>query len=1111
MIGKIVASYSPTLQYDFNFSGGPNVATKYRKTKLGKIIVEARDYSNNLLNAFNGTATIAINAPATITGGSLTYNFVNGVCTIDPSYNLVYDGNTDVPFTITISASTLDPFVFSPIYFKDNYLIKQIALVDTSGHYIQQIELESESYLNSEFIVAAVDKEGKPILNGFTGHLRLQIVSSTPKDSLKPIVYLGSYSFVPSNGTVSLSPFCFINPGMVVCSVTDESTSGTTIPYTFTVNVKPKVNKELDQNQVPKKGRLLTYPSYARMQHPLVWRGRPLLGVSNPIKGIVCEASNEPIATNMSDAGVFYSETKIEVENAEYIYYLPSEHFSVGGTATRPYNVLVSKSFEDDRILSLFLSQECLEVYEDLEIMLCAPNDYAYLNSRPSQLDGKRNCDAIVTGDLNLHSYVASVVPVVGNDGGTRFDRESCVSVCEGFFEKCFIMKPPTGSTNMMDYHVNIPCMVAKKHNEVTGTDIATVAVAITNFGVHPPFRQDAQYYYTSRLQSYPVEPLNCPHGSNILTSTFSQADNPQSSLSLSGTYTGIQQFDYKNWAAYFSKEFGFSAQSPEYPILGSNDPMPIESWGINTFFRNPLCNSVGTASGVVKPFGYSSEFPVDHYDTSAGIIATSGKCIDFPPGYSYPLETGEQQGCPGTPEEFWSFGFRLTPKDNRNLDQKYCVIPVSLANNCSSTSSSYGSQSDLVTEPQVSSMVFDVRNDCDNQFKVTSSTTAKEITKKSNYPVPEDRFVGGRYVVLSLRCAPLAGVDYLTMETEDVEYHKWVKDTSSVKLDLDQLERVRQRYHSIEYHHFPSDPQHPFDSTEFGSRTSASAVQRLTCVEDFYSKYKSQQTNVFFFCYNQTFRKTELYDTPAKLAAYIRYLFRDTKSKSQNPAQEKPENPAKKYLETSPPTSTSSGITLVSINYAGIDNGATIGNGTVKGPDISDAYCGPNGYKSMYPDATWGAIPMLAPFNSEKNSFKRGIKDGNTNDIWTARYHVTFSSGRNSSSSPFCIVVDLGSVRSFNMARYYQSYLSGKITHAALDISTSGNLETRTSSNWVEVHPYKIIDNPTETADGLSDYGTVATFDMTTARYLRVRVYNDGRYGTNDTALYLFKLFKVI
>lgn len=1113
MADKVVALTSNVTFYDWYVT--PERATRLKNTSLGKIIVEARDSSNNKITSYNSQATISISSPGTITGGPTTYNFISGVCTIDPNNLLVYDGPADSdPVTITISAPNLEPHIFSPVYFQSSYLDKNICLFGEKKNKIYEIELESDHLLAGNYTIQMLDSKGELLSSGVTTKIFFRINSFTSDDQDNPLRYVGDYYFMPSKHGVAMSVFGFINTGTAACELYDPSPQRPAKSWLFSVRVVKEKKPNLDVLDVPKTGRLAKIPDYSRMLQELNWNGRAHLGVTYETKKSVdpevCDSPNEPLSSNLSTAGVYYSETRIDIKNDKYIYYLPKNHFSLTGAATRPYNVLVSKSFEDDRILNVFMHQECIKVYEDLDIMLCAPNDYAYINARPAQLSGMNNCEFKITGDLYLHSYVASVVPIVANDGASRYDREGCVSVCEGFFQKCLVMSPPESglSTNLMDYHTVIPCMVAKTHNDVTDEDIATVAVAITNFGIHPEWRQGKSYYYDRRLLPYSVEPLNCPHGSNVLTITHDQSEVPIGTSEDGGVFVGFEKFNYVNYAAFWSKEFGFATEHPEYNILGNDEPQPIDQWNINTVFRNPMCWSGSTTSNVVKPFGKYSEFPTDYYDTSAGVIALKGNCIDVPKGYSLPLETGLEQGCPGTPEQFWSFGFRLTPKDNRNLNQRYCVIATAIGKDCEGTSTQYKEKNQLATIDQIESVANgrDTVN-CDKQFNIESSSITTDDTpvKITNYKVPEEKFVGGRYVALNLRCAPYPGVDYLTLSTTDNETFSWQRDGSSIKLDLYELNRVKERYNSIEFHHFPSDPAHQFEAFETSSLNGASKVQRKICVEDFYSKYKSSNDNVDFFCYSETFRKTELYKNPQKLAMFLRYMFRNTKSKKDPSLYVF--NPVRNILEIVSPESVSSGITVISPNYADILKGSVIGDGTIKGPDISDAYCGPNAYRSMYPDATWGAIQVIASLGNKTDSFERGLKDGVTTDIWSQRYHVAYSSGGNSASVPFSIVIDLKQLRTFNMARYYQAFLSGKVTHAALDVSSSGNLETRTSANWTEVHSYSVIANPTESP---SETGTVVEFPMTTARYLRIRLYNDGRYGSTDTAIYLFKLFKV-
>jgi hypothetical protein len=81
--------------------------------------------------------------------------------------------------------------------------------------------------------------------------------------------------------------------------------------------------------------------------------------------------------------------------------------------------------------------------------------------------------------------------------------------------------------------------------------------------------------------------------------------------------------------------------------------------------------------------------------------------------------------------------------------------------------------------------------------------------------------------------------------------------------------------------------------------------------------------------------------------------------------------------------------------------------------------------------------------------------------------------------------------------------FSDGKTTHAALDISSNNQLNTRFSTLWTEVHSYILLDN------SFTSNGVVSIFQPVTARYLRLRIYNDGRYSSPSyTELYNFKLF---
>jgi hypothetical protein len=199
----------------------------------------------------------------------------------------------------------------------------------------------------------------------------------------------------------------------------------------------------------------------------------------------------------------------------------------------------------------------------------------------------------------------------------------------------------------------------------------------------------------------------------------------------------------------------------------------------------------------------------------------------------------------------------------------------------------------------------------------------------------------------------------------------------------------------------------------------------------------------------------------------------------------------------TTTTTTTSTTPLPSSLNFTSTENGATIGNAVVNGSNVSADYFGPNAFSlSMSTGGNFTAIGALFNNSSNTNSYTRSVKNSASGS--------TFNGG-GSAASPFMIVIDLGQIRTFNHARYYQMFSDGKTTHAALDISSNGSLNTRTSINWTQIHPFVLLDN-NSTSNGV---GT--SFVQQTARYLRLRIYNDERYGDSGyTELYNFKLFNI-
>ncbi len=179
--------------------------------------------------------------------------------------------------------------------------------------------------------------------------------------------------------------------------------------------------------------------------------------------------------------------------------------------------------------------------------------------------------------------------------------------------------------------------------------------------------------------------------------------------------------------------------------------------------------------------------------------------------------------------------------------------------------------------------------------------------------------------------------------------------------------------------------------------------------------------------------------------------------------------------------------------NFTATQTGMKIGT-SAPGTNTSDAYYGPNGYSYATTAVNWGAMGAFYHDATTLNT--------NTRPVKSVSVASTFS-GQGSAAAPKMIVVDLGQDRTFTTARYYQTFSDGKTTHAALDVSTTGTLQTRTSTSWTQVHDFVALDN-SSTSDGVA-----ATFPAVTARYIRVRLYNNGAYGfPNYTELYGMKLF---
>lgn len=192
--------------------------------------------------------------------------------------------------------------------------------------------------------------------------------------------------------------------------------------------------------------------------------------------------------------------------------------------------------------------------------------------------------------------------------------------------------------------------------------------------------------------------------------------------------------------------------------------------------------------------------------------------------------------------------------------------------------------------------------------------------------------------------------------------------------------------------------------------------------------------------------------------------------------------------------------VGVENLNFASVSNGATIGGATpnVNGT-VTDNYFGPGAYSlgtsSTLTSAQWVPFGALVSDVANVNTTTRPVKTSNNGSTFT---------GLGTFAVPKVIVIDLGQVRTFNTARYYQMFSDGKTTHAALDFSSTGLLETRSSANWTQVHTMSQLDN-SNTSTGLA-----VSFPTMQARYIRLRLANTGIYAGSYTELYSFKLFYV-
>ena len=430
--------------------------------------------------------------------------------------------------------------------------------------------------------------------------------------------------------------------------------------------------------------------------------------------------SVEPISSNFSSAGAFYY--PLDLDDSPTIYYLPKHHCSVHGSLTKPYNVLASRAFENPKVLSRFLSAECIAVYELLDIMLCAPNKYEFMNNRPEQLIGstegrdKINCEWPLTGELGIHSYVASIAPVVIKNYESGYDREICSFPCEGFFPACSVPSlvdnghysssysgasyhTATGEETPIEMtHVKLPCTLARTFDLASGESRLTVAVAITNFGFSPVFKEDQEWWVDGQLYSYvfgSVDPVTgkrtqfCPYTSRTSESLISRTIYPDPA-SFGHSYVAYngRKFSY---GVLRSDRFAFQVASPD-AFSNTYEPLGGYVWTLNTHFNMHFCSVQKTSKEPVPSYTYF-EIPAAYVDTTytadpnnlmehdadkigdSGYMNLKGKVINYPYGYEKRARVKDlnnlEKGCIQLDEGYWN------GREFHSRDQVYCVVPM--------------------------------------------------------------------------------------------------------------------------------------------------------------------------------------------------------------------------------------------------------------------------------------------------------------------------------------------------------------------------------------------------------------------------------------------------
>jgi len=688
----------------------------------------------------------------------------------------------------------------------------------------------------------------------------------------------------------------------------------------ITINFFNNENKNKTFSAAPSYGKPLILEDINRVGSKVDYKGLSPIGAGvNIYDSLRNSNSYEAISSTFSSASAFYY--PLDLDDSPTIYYIPKHHCAVHGSLTKPYNVLASRAFENPKVLSRFLSSECIAIYEKLDIMLCAPNKYEIMNNRPEQLIGstegrdKINCEWPLTGELGIHSYVASIAPVVIKNYESGYDREICSFPCEGFFPACSSPSlADCDEKSIEQTHVKIPCTLARNIDVATGESILTVAVAITNFGFSPVVKEDEEWWINATLWPYVFgipdtltgkRTTFCPYTSRTQESISSKTIYP-SPTSFGNSYIAYNGRNV-SYGVLRSDKFAFQVASPD-AFSNTYEPFDGYVWRLNTHFNLHFCSVQKTSKEPVSSYTYFQipaayaatvntadpnnlmEHDVDKVGDN-GYMFNHGRCIEYPKGYKKVIRSKDlnnlEKGCIELEEGYWN------GREFHGREQYYCVIPMIEPAGCTNIKADgapgAGAQrlttNDISSIDKIKAYAASVKN-----TKTSGMSRLKENFSKegqyNSFVKPED-FQGGKYFYFHIKCHPYAGVDYLKLTQKYGEAglmkdkYDWSIDSSSVDLDLALLQKYAGRYNKVVYHHFPSDPESSKDKTEIDSTDSASQLQRTNCSS---MKQSSKSlANVFFNCYNTTFEKTVMATSKKDLANFIYYEFVDDKSKAED------------------------------------------------------------------------------------------------------------------------------------------------------------------------------------------------------------------------------------